>query len=322
MLSRAKGCLLGQLCGDALGSLVGFSTAEDIWRRYPGGVRDMEDGGTWNTIASQPTDDSELALALARTLVAEGRFQVQSVRAAYVAWLRSDPFDVGPTTSSGLTGHPNRRSESNGAMMRISPIGIFGALQPPVQVAEWASEDAAITHPSEVCRQASAVYAVSIAYAIRHACPPEELHRSATRWAREARADSRLQQALEQAAEEPPSDSVSNQGWVLIALQNAFWQLLHAENPEEAIVDTVLRGGDTDTNAAICGALAGSVWGLEALPDRWVATITSCRPEAGRPKVRHPRPRCSWPCDALDLAERLLRAGATSQDPPSAPIGD
>lgn len=319
MLSRAQGCLLGQLCGDALGSLVEFSTPRDIWRRYPGGLRDMEDGGTWNTIAGQPTDDSELALALARTLVAEGRFQAESVRAAYVAWLRSDPFDVGPTTSSGLSGYPNRLSESNGALMRVSPIGIFGALQPPDRVAEWASEDAAITHTSEICRQASAVYAVSIAHAVRHACPPEELHRNATRWAREARADQRLQKALEQAADEPPSDYLSNQGWVLVALQNVFWQLLHAESPEEAIVDTVMRGGDTDTNAAICGALAGAVWGLEALPDRWVATITSCRPEVGRPNVRHPRPRCYWPCDALDLAERLLRAGATRRDPRSAP---
>ncbi len=311
MVSRAQGCLLGQLCGDALGSLVEFCTPGEIRRRYPGGVRDLEDGGTWNTIAGQPTDDSELALALARTLVAEGRFRAESVRAAYVEWLRSGPFDVGTTTSAGLLGHPNRHSESNGALMRVSPLGIFGALQPPERVAEWARQDAAITHPSELCRQASAVYAAAIAHAVRHGCPPAELHQRAARWAREADADRRLQKALDRAADTPPEDYVSEQGWVLIALQNAFWQLLHAESLEEAVVDTVMRGGDTDTNAAICGALAGAVWGLEAVPQRWVAAVIACRPEAGRPGVRHPRPPRYWPCDALDLAERLLEAGAT-----------
>ena len=42
---------------------------------------------------------------------------------------------------------------------------------------------------------------------------------------------------------------------MLIALQNAFFELLHAASLEEAVVRTVRRGGDTDTNAAICGAL-------------------------------------------------------------------
>ncbi len=55
-LSRAQGCLLGQLAGDALGSLVEFQSPDEIRRSYPDGVREPADGGTWNTIAGQPTD--------------------------------------------------------------------------------------------------------------------------------------------------------------------------------------------------------------------------------------------------------------------------
>jgi len=62
MLERAQGRLLGQLAGDALGSLVEFRSQDDIRREYPNGVRELTDGGTWNTIAGQPTDDSEMAL--------------------------------------------------------------------------------------------------------------------------------------------------------------------------------------------------------------------------------------------------------------------
>ena len=70
--SRAQGCLLGQLAGDALGSLVEFQSPEEIHRSYPEGVRELADGGTWNTIAGQPTDDSEMALLLARMQTERG----------------------------------------------------------------------------------------------------------------------------------------------------------------------------------------------------------------------------------------------------------
>ncbi len=53
ILKRAQGCLLGQLAGDALGSLVEFQTPEQIRREYPNDVRELADGGTWNTIAGQ-----------------------------------------------------------------------------------------------------------------------------------------------------------------------------------------------------------------------------------------------------------------------------
>lgn len=46
--------------------------------------------------------------------------------------------------------------------------------------------------------------------------------------------------------------------------------------------------------------------GLEAVPAQWIQSLISCRPEAERPNVRHPRPACYWPVDALDLAEQLL----------------
>ncbi|NLO58741.1 MAG: ADP-ribosylglycohydrolase family protein, partial [Synergistaceae bacterium] len=35
LLSRAQGCLLGQLAGDSLGGLVEFRRPEEILRKYP-----------------------------------------------------------------------------------------------------------------------------------------------------------------------------------------------------------------------------------------------------------------------------------------------
>ncbi len=305
--ARAQGCLLGQLAGDALGSLVEFQTPAEILRQYPDGVRDLADGGTWNTIAGQPTDDSEMALALARVLTRSGRYEAEKAREAYVDWLDSGPFDCGLTVESGLRGRPNPDSQANGAMMRISPLGIFGAQHSLPEVSRWASEDAELTHPHPCCLQANSLFAMAIAHAVRAPCTPADLHQRIAGWASDMNADAALVGVITSSATAPPSDFVRQQGWVLIAFRNALWQLLHTPSLEEAVVDTVMRGGDTDTNAAICGALLGAVHGLGAILRRWTECLRDCRPEAGQPYVQRPRPAEYWPSDALELAGSLIR---------------
>ena len=68
---------------------------------------------------------------------------------------------------------------------------------------------------------------------------------------------------------------------------------------------TIAHGGDTDTNAAICGALLGAAQGRDAIPLRWRQQVLSCRAVKGR-GVTHPRPATYWGDDAMDLAEALL----------------
>lgn len=308
MIERAHGCLLGQLAGDALGSLVEFCSDEEIRRSYPHGVRDLADGGSHNTIAGQPTDDSEMALLLARMLIEQGEYDSQEAFSAYRFWLDSGPFDCGNTIYAGLNGQPNFDSEANGALMRISPLGIFGARHPLNVVGDWAGQDAALTHPSPVCIQANALFAMVIAHAIKNETDSESLYRKIVVWTDEIEAEPKLLNAIREGVEALPSDYLTHEGWVLIAMQNALWQLLHAPSLEEGVIDTVMRGGDTDTNAAICGALLGAVHGLKAIPERWVKTILNCRPKDGGTGVHRPRPECFWPVDALELAGQLLKA--------------
>jgi hypothetical protein len=116
MVTRAQGCLLGHLAGEALGSQVEFSTPERIAHAFPNGVRELRDGGTWGTIADQPTDDSEMALLLARMLVRLKKYDQAQALQEYVFWLRSGPFHVGNTIMAALHGGLSTSSEANGAM--------------------------------------------------------------------------------------------------------------------------------------------------------------------------------------------------------------
>ncbi len=212
MLKRAQGCLLGQLAGDALGSLVEFRRPEDIRRQYPKGVRELADGGTFDTIAGQPTDDSEMALMLARMLDDQGTYNAEEARKAYIYWLNSGPFDCGSTIAAGLRGRPNPDSQANGALMRISPLGIFGVNHDLAQVGEWARQDAALTHPHPICQQANALYTMAIAQAIYRGTGPQDLYQRILVWADEMNMDASLLEAINGAATAPPADYVHHQG--------------------------------------------------------------------------------------------------------------
>lgn len=126
LFDRAAGCLMGQIAGDSLGGLVEFCSPATIRERYPDGPRLLEDGGTWNILAGQPTDDSEMALMLARLLAEAVEYDAEEARRRYLFWLESGPFDMGRTIALGLRGHPDPDSQANGALMRVSTLGATG----------------------------------------------------------------------------------------------------------------------------------------------------------------------------------------------------
>ncbi|QEP41928.1 ADP-ribosylglycohydrolase family protein [Ectothiorhodospiraceae bacterium BW-2] len=268
IFKRAQGAWLGQLAGDSLGSLVEFQTAATIANAYPQGIRELVDGGTWNTLAGQPTDDSEMALALVNSLLEESNYAAAGAMTHYQRWYQSQPFDIGFTTVRALTGDPNHDSQANGALMRASPLGIVAVGTPLTQRCAWAAADAALTHPHANCVAINQLYVAAIATAIESGSTGADLYEQITRWARQWDLPAEVTEVTEKAARIPVQDYQSHMGWVMIAWHNALWQLLSAPSLEEGIIDTVMQGGDTDTNAAICGALLGAVYGLEAVPTR------------------------------------------------------
>jgi len=296
VLAQAQGCLLGQVIGDSLGSLVEFKDAAEIARLFPRGVRALADGGVFHTIAGQPTDDSEMALALARCLVANQGFLPDKVLDAYREWLTSRPLDIGATTERGLLGMHTTESESNGSLMRVSPLGVWAAGDPK-RAARTAREDSALTHKNPLCIEACAAYAAAIAVGVAGG-GREEMRKAGL-----ANCSGRVREAI--ASGKPPEDYFTHMGWVLVSLQNAFFHLKDSSF-EEALISTVSAGGDTDTNAAICGALLGAALGRSAIPPRWILPVLACRStvDAGAPR---PRPAAYWPDDILELAEALIQ---------------
>jgi ADP-ribosylglycohydrolase len=98
MEGRARGAWLGQIVGDALGTTLEFKTAAEIAGSYPNGLRELVGGGPFRLRPGQVTDDTEMALGLARAIVKHGDYRADAAAAAYVDSCRSEPFDIGATT--------------------------------------------------------------------------------------------------------------------------------------------------------------------------------------------------------------------------------
>jgi ADP-ribosyl-[dinitrogen reductase] hydrolase len=322
---RALGSMLGMVIGDSLGSLVEFQTAETIRSAYPGGVRNLAASPVWHTLPGQPTDDSELGLALARSLVRMRGYDPEDAASAYGRWYASGPFDCGQTTGlafGAVAAAPegdkawaakdkaDRTSQSNGSLMRVAPIGVWAS--DPDEAAATASEDSALSHPHPVCRASCACFTAAISAALLGA-DRRGMMETALRIADAAGSEAApVATALRQAvAGVAPADFQRHMGWVLIALQNAFFHLAAGTAIEPALIETVGRGGDTDTNGAVAGALLGAADGRGSLPVRWVLPVLTCRPDAGLHPAR-PRPDEYWPDDLLDLTEALLLSRASS----------
>ena len=304
LLARAQGCLLGQVAGDSLGSAVEGRPAASIADEYPSGLGTLAD--RHGLLAGQPTDDSELALALARSIIAEGRFAPPVVLSSYQDWLASGPFSLGRATRTALTGKPLADSQANGSLMRVAPLGIFAHALAPAEAAQLAIADSRLTHPHPVPCHASAAFTVALGEALRTG-GGQRAFEAALGWARDYPAEPEVLNALEAARTAPRETEGRTAGWVLVALQNAFFDLLHAANLERGVVASVARGGDTDTNAAIAGALLGAVHGRNGCPAQWRRMVLSCR--AHPLCARAPRPRAYWPTHVLQQAEWLLLAG-------------
>ncbi len=277
--TRALGAFLGLFVGDAFGAQTEFEMEKDIKQEHPNGFREMDSRERNIGDPGAVTDDSEMAIMLAKSIIAEGRVDANKVRQEYIRWLDALPSDLGTTIYNALRNNSmNPQSQANGALMRVAPIGIFGAKLDEEKVIAYSDADCGITHIHDVCRDANRLWALSMAKTIREGLTAQELYNYLLSIAPQITQEESLLEVVKRAKDEAPlSCDGEDQGWVLIAVQLSLYTLLHAPNIEEGIIEITMRGGDADTNAAIYGMLAGAVEGVDAIPKRWIDALRPTR---------------------------------------------
>jgi ADP-ribosylglycohydrolase len=194
-------------------------------------------------------------------------------------------------------------SKANGSLMRIAPLALWGHRLPDEELARNAIEDSLLSHPNESCCHAVASYAVALAALLRKPGDRAFAFSQASAWA-DGNANDEVRQWLREAQEDTAVDFLSHAGFVRIAFMNAFQHLFRGSGYEETLRQTLQRGGDTDTNGCIAGALVGAATGARNIPEAMKAAVLDCDTRQGRqrPQFLHAR-------RVPELTRALLIAG-------------
>jgi hypothetical protein len=180
--------------------------------------------------------------------------------------------------------------------MRIGPAGLSFPDELD-RIAEYAAATTALTHPHPDCIDASILWAVAIDRTI-HLSPPtgeawdfaDAVRRGLPQLPAERR--ERWGHLIDEAVAHPAVEFGTN-GWVIHAFQAALAAIVHTSVPAgappcrqlPAAIEAAVRcGNDTDTVAAIAGALLGARWGATAVPLRWRSVLRGQRVK-GQPEL-------------------------------------
>ena len=282
------------MAGDALGSPAEFCYRHDIVAHFPHGLQKMVPGFgiVTDREAGVVTDDTQMAVCLQRALVRADGYDPDIAREEYLAWLATDPPDVGETVKDSLEGRFNPESQGNGALMRIFPIALWAVDHPQFDWKNAALQDAALTHPHPICLLANYVFTGSLVFALTAArkgrpASPQRVLRHALGLCRgkgspfgpNHSSAVAVEAALRASRHRVPDYDGELIGWVLVTLQGAFYQLLHAPSLRAAITRSASAGGDTDTNAATAAVLYAATFPDASLPATWLTTLRRRNPE-------------------------------------------
>ena len=286
VVSRARGALLGLVAGNQLGvPTEHLGTPEAIRKAFPNGLSDLAPPPK----NSPYDDDAAMALLLGESLVQSNGFDAADVARRWVKWMKVDGRGIGITTKRALTlidrgkepfeagrliyEENPRRAAGNGSVMRCIPVALryHDDVDRLIRVS---TQQAAITHADERCTWGAAAVNLA-ARELLHGniyFVDEVLHRIGDR------APRTLRDAIHRVPRESESDLpiaiAGEAGYVVHCVEIAFWFVTHDRTLEDALLSLVQAGGDTDTNAAVAGALLGARYGESALPPRWMNQIT------------------------------------------------
>ena len=301
VLDRSRGSLLGLAVGNLLGLPVEGAWYSDIDRWYPNGVTEIEPRE-----ASRPMDDDlAQAVELGEALVSADDY-VSEFASRLVTWLYENGRGCGSTTRAvtkllddGVP-HPEaarvvykerNRIAPNGGVMRCAPVAIARLYSSELLIGDSAST-CVVTHYAPTCQWSCIVINAAIALLVRR----EDVDLSgliaavqadgAPDFAAIARSDGIPSDILDAISSggDPPADASWLRrdqvliGHTLLAMQVGLWAVTTPLSLPDALSAIVSVGGDTDTNAAVAGAVLGARDGVSAIPSEWL----DCVPERSR----------------------------------------
>ena len=282
---RVAGALIGSAVGDALGAPFEFGPPGQFTARFPtearGAATEMCGGGSLGWKPGEFTDDTQMALLLAGSLVEHGGLDEADVFARFRRWAQADPPDIGNQTRAVLgSGRPwdvaaaehvarSGHAAGNGSLMRTTPAAVRFSRDGRAATMDAARRISALTHGDPAAGEGCAVFAELVRVALDGGDPLGAVPATLAHVAPEHR----QRWATVLAPDWTPDRATEGNGAVWPTLGQAVWALRHGRSFAEVLRLVIDLGGDTDTVACVAGGLAGAVFGIAGIPMRWTSAV-------------------------------------------------
>jgi ADP-ribosyl-[dinitrogen reductase] hydrolase len=257
---KSIGMFLGLAIGDALGAPLEFKEArspDNLLTRYTTGGAHNVSNGEW-------TDDTSMALAMAKSLIEKKTFDADDIMQKFCNWYekgeystRGKCFDIGGTVGVALRSYsktidnseylqPYRGriavdSSGNGALMRMAPVIMIA--KNPFHAMQLATQQTLLTHGSNLCIE----YSLMLAEELYHGYPIARYK------------EYKLPLDINE-------NEVMSGGFVKETYEAAWWAFSTTNSFEDCIIKAVNRGHDADTTGAVAGMIAGRHYGNSKIP--------------------------------------------------------
>ncbi|MFL5243063.1 MAG: ADP-ribosylglycohydrolase family protein [Gemmataceae bacterium] len=281
LVERFKGCLLGLAVGDALGGLFEGQTSDHIMSRFRT-VQSLLDHPPPETLYY--TDDTQMMIGVAETLVFRGQIEEETLCRAFVSnYVPSRGYGAGArrVLEAMEEGRDYRRvaathfpggSFGNGAAMRVAPVGLLFHNEPD-KAWQQAHLSALPTHTHPLGIEGAQLLAIAVSLCLQSSVDkPGFLQALMDRCQSDA-----FRAKIKQAGYVNRVDQFPLLGNGIQALESVITAvtcfLVSRDSFEATVGQSIMLGGDTDTIAAMAGALAGAYLGVQSIPRHLLAKL-------------------------------------------------
>ncbi len=285
VVAKVQGLILGSAIGDALGHRLSLLTPQQIKNlkttslSYHDNLIAEKYGDKFQS--SHWTDDTDQLLCILDSLLQTKQLHPLEVAQRLHSWSKNRPIGIGYTTLRVLR-HPeyltdpsncakqlwqssNQENASNGGVMRTALVGVWNYTSPEV-VRKNAENLCKLTHYDPRCVGSCVVVSLAISYLLQGLNPVQFMDKlqqiGGSYHPEVAKYVDKAGDTLESLELEQPE----SWGYTLNTMAVGLWSLLQASSYTEGIAAIIHKGGDSDTNAAVAGALLGAKLGVSAIP--------------------------------------------------------
>ena len=290
--NKIKAVVLGHAVADALGVPVEFCDRSEV-DEVP--VTDMMGYGTYPYPEGSWSDDTSMSLCALDSL-SKSSIDYKDIMNNFIKWLSNndytptgEAFDIGRTCLKSIIiysqtkdietcGRAAEHSNGNGSLMRMHPMSLYLYMRKDMTMDEKIDvihKTSALTHAHERSKIGCGIYSFVLWELLNNPDKESVLEglQKAKEYYREYPEFDKYSRIFDKTFILTKRDDISSSGYVVSTLEAALWCLLTTNNYKECVLKAVNLGDDTDTVGAVAGGLAGALYGLASIPEKWLDVL-------------------------------------------------